>query len=129
MQLLHSAIIQLKLTNANAGRGFSWHSKAQDRNEIETILRCDGHVRSPFDCPVVVHLTRILGNRQNYWDSESGLRGNSKELFDALVAIGWFHNDCYQWIKETRFFQDNTQRKNGPSILIEVFKADLSFYK
>lgn len=123
LQCLHSAILKIKLTNSNTGRGFSWHDKARDRNDIEAVLRCDGHVRQPFPCQTIIHLTRILGPREQLWDSDSGLRGNSKELIDALVAIGWFHDDNYKWVEETRFFQDATQRKTGPCVLIEIYRA------
>jgi hypothetical protein len=119
--LLHKAILRVELTNGNSGRGHSWYSKADDRNEIETILRCDRHQRRPFPYQVEIHLTRILGKRQQLWDSDSGLRGNSKELIDALVVLGWFHDDNPHWVSETRFFQDSTQRKNGPCVLIEIF--------
>ena len=120
--LLHSAILPIKLTNGNLGRGFNWYQKANERNEIEAILRCDGFIRKPFDGCVDVHLTRILGPREQLWDSNSGLRGNAKELFDSLVVLGWFHDDDTNWIHETRFFQDNKQRKNGPATKIDVYK-------
>lgn len=63
---------------------------------------------------------RILGPRDRKWDTSSVLRGNYKEIEDALVAIGWFPNDTPQWITETIPDQDDTQRDQGPAIVIEV---------
>ena len=46
---------------------------------------------------------------------------NYKELEDALVAIGWFHDDSPKWITETRFYQDASRRDQGSSIEIQIY--------
>lgn len=122
MQKLLSIELPIKLTNSNQGRGYSWHKKAKDREDIENTLRSLSLAKTaPFTNVITLHLTRILGKGERLWDADSGLRGNAKELIDSLVAIGWFHDDSPKWIQEVRFFQDDTQRKNGSRILIEVF--------
>lgn len=63
-------------------------------------------------------------NYRRLWDSSSIGRGNWKEIEDALVVLGWFHDDCPKWIRETRFFQDALRRSDGPSIEVEIY--DLS---
>jgi len=113
--------LEIEMTNNNGGSGGKWYPSAKVRKEIEDYLTVSGLVRKPFGFQASIRLTRILGKRQSLWDSDSGLRGNSKELIDALVACGWFVDDGPKYIKETQFRQDATQRKNGPAILLEVF--------
>jgi hypothetical protein len=120
-ELVFAAVLPFRLTNANVGRTKQFGASERERKSLEVRLRGAGLVRQPFSQPVTLRLTRILGMRERYWDSDSGLRGNSKELIDSLVACGWFHDDGMDWILETRFAQDKTQRENGPAILVEVF--------
>tara|TARA_R110002110_G_scaffold116667_3_gene288278 strand:- start:393 stop:671 length:279 start_codon:yes stop_codon:yes gene_type:complete len=79
--------------------------------------------REPFEFPVQIRLTRIIGPRQRLWDADSVLRGSAKQILDALVAIGWFHDDGPRWITSATGVQDASQRENGPAVMIEVFKA------
>jgi hypothetical protein len=116
--------LPLELTNRNDGQGRSWHRTAGDRQSIEKLLIFERLTRIPFDHSVTLCLTRILGKGQRFWDADSGLRGNSKQLIDSLVAVGWFHDDSVKWIEEVRFFQDASQKKNGPAVLIEVFQVN-----
>ena len=115
--------LPIELTNGNDGRGSKWFNSARLRKSIEIDLRNLGHSRAPFEFPVNIHLIRILGPRQSFWDSDSGFRGNAKELIDALVAVGWFVDDGPKWIKSATFSQDARQRKNGPGVCIVVSKA------
>lgn len=116
-----SVTLPIELTNGNDGRGNKWFSSAKVRKVIEAQLRQLGHQRAPYGHKVSMRVTRILGPRQSKWDADSILRGNSKELIDALVAIGWFVDDGQKWISEVTSAQDDTQRQNGPSVLVEVF--------
>ena len=108
--------LPFELTNGNDGRGSKWFSSAKIRTKIEKNLRLLGLVRTPFDHPVTVQVIRILGPKQSLWDSSSIGRGNWKEIEDALVACGWFHDDSPKYITRTIFDQDATRRKEGPSI-------------
>ena len=121
MTLLFHKILPFELTNGNDGRGSKWFSSAKLRKEFEKNLRLLGYERKPFKTPVIVHVTRILGLGQRLWDSSSIGRGNYKELEDALVAIGWFHDDSPKFITETRFFQDANSRDFGSSIDIKIY--------
>lgn len=112
--------LPFELTNGNDGRGYAWYKSASARKKFERQLRMLGHVRTPFDVPVKVTVTRILGKRQREWDASSGLRGNWKEIEDALVACGWFHDDKPQWIVATDFRQDASQRTNGPAVKVTI---------
>jgi len=124
MTLLLHKILPFELTNGNDGRGSKWFSSAKLRKEFEKNLRLLGYERKPFATPVSVAVTRILGQGQRLWDSSSIGRGNYKELEDALVAIGWFHDDSPKWITETRFYQDASRRDQGSSIEIQIYTKE-----
>jgi hypothetical protein len=124
MILLLHKILPFELTNGNDGRGSKWFSSAKLRKNFEKNLRLLGYERKPFAMPVLVTVTRILGQGQRLWDSSSIGRGNYKELEDALVAIGWFHDDSPKWITETRFYQDASRRDLGSSIEIQIYTKE-----
>lgn len=116
--------IPIELTNGNDGRGSKWFKTAKARKEIEVVLRSLGYVPdSPFDHPVKLHLTRVLGSGQRFWDADSILRGNSKELIDAMVAVGFFVDDGPKWITHVSASQDASQRDNGPSVIVSIERA------
>jgi len=121
---IFEAILDIELTNGNDGRQKSWYKPAKERKFFESLLIAKGLRRKPFKGPVVVVVTRILGQGQRLWDSSSGLRGNYKELEDAMVACGWFEDDSSPWIKETRFKQDADHRALGPSVQIQIYDAE-----
>jgi len=112
--------LPFELTNGNDGRGSKWFPSAKLRKCFERDLRLMGMARSPFDRPVRVRVTRVLGKGQRLWDTSSVGRGNWKELEDALVACGWFHDDSPKWITETTFAQDDGDRANGPAVRVEI---------
>lgn len=110
--------IPLRLTNSNTGRGHAWYAKANDRKEIEKLLISQGLQRQhPFATAIELHLTRYLSKGERLWDMDSGLRGNAKELIDSLVSIGWFYDDSPKWIREVRFFQDDSRRAIGGTLI------------
>ena len=115
-------ILPFELTNGNDGRGSKWFSSAKLRKGFEKALRNLGKVETPRDYPVIITVTRILGPRQSLWDSSSIGRGNWKEIEDAMVACGWFHDDGPKWIKRTTFEQDATRREIGPCVEVEILQ-------
>ena len=124
---MESIILPIKPTNGNDGRGRKWYRSSDVRKKIEKILSYTR--RKPFTAPVRVTLVRILGPRESYWDPSSVLRGNSKELLDALVKLGWFRDDSMKWIVQPVIgVQDNSRRDVGPvwEIRIEDGSASCS---
>ena len=113
-------ILPIKLTNSNSGRGHHWGASAAFRDKVEKKLRTLGLARSPFAMPVSITVTRILGKGERLWDSSSILRGNWKEIEDALVAIGWFVDDSPKHIVWTNGRQDDTRREKGPAVELEI---------
>jgi len=118
-------ILPFKLTNGNNGRGNAWFVSAAFRNKAEKKLRQLGFVRHPFPCCVSVTVTRILGKGERLWDSSSVLRGNYKEIEDALVACGWFVDDSTAHIALTVGKQDATRRNEGSAIELEILPYEL----
>ena len=113
--------IPIKLTNGNTGRGTAWYMSAAFRKKAEKKLRALGMARAvPFPCRVSVTVTRILGKGERLWDSSSVLRGNWKEIEDALVALGWFVDDSTQYIATTDGRQDDTRRDIGPGLELTI---------
>ena len=114
-------ILPVELKNANIGRGHSWHSTASSRKRIARTLANER--RTPFEFPVAIRITRILGPNQRLWDADSVGRGNAKELIDTLVELGWFCDDGPKWITHCDYRQDAQSRVSGPSVMIEVFQT------
>ena len=116
--------LPIKLTNGNTGRGNAWYKSAAFRDKIEKKLRYLGFARQPFPCRVSVTVTRILGKGERLWDSSSVLRGNWKELEDALVSLGWFVDDSTKYIATTDGRQDDTRRDIGPGIELTILPTE-----
>ncbi len=111
-------ILPFALTNSNDGQGHAWYRTKDARRRFERDLVVLGHRRQPFDFPVCIEVTRVLGKGQRLWDISSVGRGNWKQLEDALVACGWFHDDGPAWISHIGFSQDASNRKVGPAVRI-----------
>lgn len=124
MNTLLKEILPFDLTNGNEGRSKSWYKPAAVRKKFERNLILYGFRRKPFEKKVIVKVTRILGKGQRLWDSSSVLRGSYKELEDALVAVGWFHDDSPKFIENTFSYQDDSRRSEGPAIEIEVLEYE-----
>jgi hypothetical protein len=65
---------------------------------------------------VQVLVIRILGPNQRLWDYSSVLRGNWKEIEDALVACGFLYDDGPKYVNLVVPLQDATEKSRGPCI-------------
>lgn len=117
-----SVQIAYDMSNSNDGQGHAWYRTAAVRKAIADQLRRQGMQREPFEFPVRLRVTRILGPRQKLWDADSILRGSYKQLQDSLVDAGWFYDDSTKYITEVLGKQNKDNRSEGPAVLIEVFK-------
>jgi hypothetical protein len=127
MNYTETVNLPFELTNGNDGRGSKWFSSAKLRKKFEADLRKMRMIRSPFLFPVTVHVVRVLGKGQRLWDTSSLGRGNWKEIEDALVACGWFHDDSPRYITMTTFDQDECRRSLGPFIEVTINQSGESF--
>lgn len=120
-ELVLSQELPIELTNKNDGQGRHWVGSHRDRNKFEKVIRNLGLIRQPFEFPVEIVVTRLLGPRQRLWDVDSVFRGNWKQIQDSLVACGWLKDDSPKFLKDIRQKQVKDGR-DKPAILIEVFK-------
>lgn len=118
-KILLDEVLPIVLSNANDGRTKHFGASASRRKKYERLI----FVREPLDEPVVIVVTRILGPRQRLMDTSSLLRGSYKELEDAMVACGWFHDDKPEWIAATIARQDAGRRQDGPATRITAYEA------
>lgn len=114
-------VFRIELTNGNDGRGSKWFRTAAVRQKIARVL--SNERRTPFEHPVEIRITRILGAGQRLWDADSVGRGNAKELIDSLVELGWFTDDGPRWITHCDYRQDAKSRASGPAVMIEVYPS------
>lgn len=110
--------LPIRLENDNQGRSQHWSRAAKRKSQYATLIRVLGGRRKPFDSPVSLRVTRILGPRERLWDADSIGRGSAKELVDALVACGWLHDDGPKWVTSVEYAQE-VDRKSGPAVRVE----------
>ena len=63
---------------------------------------------------VGIVFNRVLGKRQRMYDSDSILRGNAKELLDAVVDTGLLFDDNVKHVGWSLGMQDDTRKDQGP---------------
>jgi len=126
-ELVLTEFLKIKLTNGNNGQGKRWQKADRDRNELELELRCFHGTRKPFEFPVRLLVTRVLGPGESMWDYSSISRGNWKQIEDSLVACGWFVDDGPKFITGIVFEQDSRNRKSGPGVRIEIYRTAEGF--
>ena len=131
--------IDAELKNQNTGQTRHWSTAHREKKTMTTALRegrilypGDGNLRfgvfcreimmHPFDCVVDVTVKRILGKGQRLYDPDSILRGNCKQLIDAVVDAGLLVDDSTRHIGRVLGLQDANQRERGPSIEISFWE-------
>jgi len=119
--LLLDITLPIELANRNDGQGHSHWRTSADKKRFLKLLSF--HTRTPFRYSTFVAVTRILGLRQKLWDYDSGLRGSWKQLQDAMVDCGWWHDDGPGYITGIVFRQDDSQRHNGPATRVQVWQS------
>ena len=125
--LLHEVTLKLNLTNSNDGQGWSWKRAAAQRNSIRHYFRQHELQRQPFELPVSIQVTRIIGPRQRHWDADSILRGSMcKALIDTMVEFGWLHDDKREWVQQVVGKQE-VDRISGPAVRIEIYDKPAQF--
>lgn len=117
--LLLDVTLPVELKNHNDGQGHSFWRTDKQRKDFEKAL--SNYRRKPFGRRVVVVVTRILGPKQRFFDASSILRGNYKQLEDALTALGWWPDDSYTHISFVGGLQDGNRRSEGPATRIQIY--------
>ena len=119
--LIHEQTFAVEIKNRNYATANTMYKKGI-KAKFERHL--SQFARKPFDRPVKLIVTRILGIGQRVYDYDSIGRGDAKELIDTLSDIGWFNNDGPRWIQGVFYDQDKSQRWSGPAVKVQVFEVE-----
>jgi hypothetical protein len=133
--------IPMKLKNNNQGQGRHWSGSHKERRMATeavanatvkyfpsttsefTVGLSEWLTERHFDCDQKIGLVvwRILGKRERLWDADSVLRGNYKQIQDALIEAGLAEDDSPKYIEWVLGRQDDTIRDLGSKVLVEVY--------
>lgn len=121
--LIKTLQLPIELDNGNYGRTTHFGRSASRRKKYEKIIRSIYGQQTPFGIQVDLVVRRILGPKQRFWDSSSVLRGNWKEIEDALVACGFFVDDSPPYIRLTLGTQVKLDDGGEPRIEVDIHDA------
>lgn len=111
--------LPVHLYNGNSGQTKHWSTTPKlRRGYLDAIRECYAKPQTP-DYPQRMTITRVLGPRQQLWDTDSILRGSAKQLVDSLVEYGFVHDDGPTWITASIGLQDDSRREDGPMVIVE----------
>lgn len=119
--LLRKISLPIKLTNNNDGQTRHYGMSANQRIKYEKLIRATFGQQKPINVPVHVLVVRVLGKGQRLWDYSSILRGNWKQIEDAMVACGFLHDDGPEYVNLAVGAQDNTDRTRESSTQVLYF--------
>lgn len=121
--------LPLEISNRNDGRGHQWFRTDAEKKAVAEALQIFYPNGPPaeareMDSGGTVNLVvrRILGKRQRWFDPDSILRGNAKEIVDAIVDHGFLSGDGYPAVG----FVAGVQIKDpeaGPALAVDFFRA------
>lgn len=110
------------LKNGNDGQGKGWQRSDSVRKRFMKSTQIP--IREPFNVPVFLVVTRILGKGQHMMDFDNINRGDWKQLQDSLaLEKGWFYDDTSKHITGIMFRQDESRRHDGPAVRIQVWQS------
>ena len=132
--------LPMKLKNNNQGQGHHWSGSHKERRTASVAVTdarfgfwaTDG---SPFNLKLSQWLLephvkygklgivvwRVLGKRERLWDADSVLRGNYKQIQDALIEAGLAEDDSPKYIEWVLGRQDKERRDEGSCVEIELY--------
>jgi hypothetical protein len=129
--------IPMKLKNNNQGQGRHWSGSHKERavaSQARVWQPSTSESRSWVSLPewlsgldrksgqkIGIVVWRILGKGERLWDSDSVLRGNYKQIQDALTEAGLVEDDSPKYIEWVLGRQDDSIRDNGPKVIVEVY--------
>ena len=128
-------IIDGDMKNGNNGQTKHWSTSAKERKSwvksvsnswVRSINGTEYAFEDYFQCSAPdglqgLLLTRHIGKGQRFWDPDSVLRGNAKQLIDTLVEFGVMRDDSVKYLKFVIGVQCDSNREAGPYTSVEVF--------
>jgi hypothetical protein len=109
--------LPIDLKNDNVGRSAHWSRAAKRKKEYVQIVGTLYPRQKPFERPVSMTVTRVVGPGQRLVDYDSIGRGSAKELIDSLVDCGFLHDDGPRWVVGLAYDQI-IDRKQGPAVIV-----------
>jgi hypothetical protein len=122
--ILRTIELPIELTNNNTGRTQHFGRSASQRKKYERIIRAKFGQQVPFSSKVEIVVQRVLAARQRLWDESSILRGNWKEIEDALVACGFISDDGPNYVGMCVGVQDAETRLASEGGFVRVYFLD-----
>ena len=122
--ILRTIELPIELTNNNTGRTQHFGRSASQRKKYERVIRAKFGQQVPFSSKVEIVVQRVLAARQRLWDFSSVLRGNWKEIEDALVACGFMHDDGPEYVGLCIGDQDAETRLTSEGGFVRVYFLD-----
>ena len=123
--ILRTIELPIELTNNNTGRTQHFGRSASQRKKYERVIRAKFGQQVPFTSKVEIVVQRVLAARQRLWDASSILRGNWKEIEDALVACGFMHDDGPEYVGLCVGDQDAETRLTSDGGFVRVYFLDV----
>ena len=140
-ELIAEIEVPMKLKNNNQGQGRHWSGSHKERriaSEAVAQAICWPHPATESDKPVKLSewisqqkkgrdgklglvVNRVLGKRERLWDADSVLRGNYKQIQDALIEAGLAEDDSPKYIDWVLGMQISEWRDQGPKVVIDVY--------
>jgi hypothetical protein len=122
--ILRTIELPIELTNNNTGRTQHFGRSASQRKKYERIIRVKFGQQVPFSSKVEIVVQRVLAARQRLWDFSSVLRGNWKEIEDALVACGFLSDDGPEYVGLCIGDQDAETRLTSEGGFVRIYFLD-----
>jgi hypothetical protein len=131
----YKIVIDKEIKNANNGQTKHWGTSHRERQQWMNALRQSYIVESNgAEMPTTDYLecaspcykqglliTRHLGKNQRFFDPDSVLRGNAKQLVDGLIEMGVAKDDSVKYLLFVIGLQSDADREIGPYTTVEVF--------
>lgn len=133
--------INAELKNNNNGQTKHWSTSHREKKVMINALQ-NAIILHPENCSlsfldfrkeimvgsfnqkVDLTIKRILGKGQRFFDPDSILRGNCKQLVDALTSEKILKDDSSKHIGRVLGLQCANQRTRGPSIEVSFWKHE-----
>lgn len=139
-KLIGTIDVPMKLKNNNQGQGRHWSGSHRERriaseavanagfwyhlaDHTKVGLRLSEWLLEPHTSYGLLGMVvwRVLGPRERLWDADSVLRGNYKQIQDALIEAGLAEDDSPKYIEWVLGRQDKERRGEGPCVEIELY--------
>lgn len=123
MMPILTVAVDIDLLSENKTLREHWSKRKKRKRDYGWLLSQQFNKTKPFDHPVKITVTRILGKGQRPFDADNFIGGSWKQVQDAMVDIGWLHDDTTKYVKSVVPVQDASNRQLGPSLIIDIERA------